>query len=72
MFPSQPQLEGSGLVRGRKEVRGKELGYSCLGKRRGFSIKGKEALGEGLQAFMSRSLQTLAPMGLFILARESP
>lgn len=61
MFPFQPQLEGSGLVRGRKEVRGNEPGYSCLGKRWGFSIKGKEALGEGLQAFMSHSLQTRPP-----------
>lgn len=53
-------------------MRGKELESSCLGNRRDSSIKGKEALGTGLQAFMNHSLQTPAPMGLFILARESP
>lgn len=63
--------EGMDWGRERKRTRGKEPG-SCLGNCWDSSIKGKEALGAGPQAFMNRSLQIPAPMDLFILARESP
>ena len=57
---------------GKKGGERERAGSSCLGNHRDSSIKGKEALGAGPQAFKNCLLQSLAPMGLFILAQESP
>lgn len=63
---------GNGLWQGGGRGEEEGAGIFFLGNSWDSSIKGKEALGAGPQAFMSRSLQSLAPMDLFILAQEIP